>query len=83
MYLESYETAPDMVDITVWDLLRVPLDGGEPQTLAKDLDVYNPTASVLGDRLLILENGQYAGSAGGRAVSIGLDGSNMIEYQIQ
>ncbi len=83
VYLESYETAPDMVDITVWDLLRVPLDGGEPQTLAKDLDVYNPTASVLGDRLLILENGQYAGSAGGRAVSIGLDGSNMIEYQIQ
>lgn len=83
VYLESYETAPDMVDITVWDLLRVPLDGGEPQTLAEDLDVYNPTASVLGDRLLILENGQYAGSAGGRAVSIGLDGSNMIEYQIQ
>lgn len=83
VYLESYETAPDMVDITVWDLLRVPLDGGEPQTLAEDLDVYNPTASVLGDRLLILENGQYAGAAGGRAVSIGLDGSNMIEYQIQ
>ena len=83
VYLESYETAPDMVDITVWDLLRVPLDGGEPQTLAEDLDVYNPTVSVLGDRLLILENGQYAGSAGGRAVSIGLDGSNMIEYQIQ
>lgn len=83
VYLESYESAPDMVDITVWDLLRVPLDGGEPQTLAEDLDVYNPTASVLGDRLLILENGQYAGSAGGRAVSIGLDGSNMIEYQIQ
>lgn len=83
VYLESYETAPDMVDITVWDLLQVPLDGGEPQTLAEDLDVYNPTASVLGDRLLILENGQYAGSAGGRAVSIGLDGSNMIEYQIQ
>ncbi len=83
VYLESYETAPDMVDITVWDLLRVPLDGSEPQILAEDLDVYNPTVSVLGDRLLILENGQYAGSAGGRAVSIGLDGSNMIEYQIQ
>lgn len=83
VYLESYETAPDMVDITVWDLLRVPLDGGEPQTLAEDLDVYNPTASVLGDRLLILENGQYPGAAGGRAVSIGLDGSNVIEYQVQ
>ncbi len=83
VYLESYESAPDMVDITVWDLLRVPLDGGEPQTLAEDLDVYNPTASVLGDRLLILENGQYAGAAGGRAVSIGLDGSNVIEYQVQ
>lgn len=83
VYLESYESAPDMVDITVWDLLRVPLDGGEPQTLAEDLDVYNPTASVLGDRLLILENGQYPGAAGVRAVSIGLDGSNVIEYQIQ
>ena len=83
VYLESYESAPDMVDITVWDLLRVPLDGGEPQTLAEDLDMYNPTASVLGDRLLILENGQYPGAAGGRAVSIGLDGSNVIEYQIQ
>ena len=83
VYLESYESAPDMVDITVWDLLRVPLDGGEPQTLAEDLDVYNPTASVLGDRLLILENGQYPGAAGCRAVSIGLDGSNVIEYQIQ
>lgn len=83
VYLESYESAPDMVDITVWDLLRVPLDGGEPQTLAEDLDVYNPTASVLGDRLLILENGQYPGAAGGRAVSIGLDGSNVIEYQVQ
>ena len=83
VYLESYESAPDMVDITVWDLLRVPLDGGEPQTLAEDLDMYNPTASVLGDRLLILENGQYPGAAGCRAVSIGLDGSNVIEYQIQ
>lgn len=83
VYLESYESAPDMVDITVWDLLRVPLDGGEPQTLAENLDMYNPTASVLGDRLLILENGQYPGAAGGRAVSIGLDGSNVIEYQIQ
>ncbi len=83
VYLESYESAPDMVDITVWDLLRVPLDGGEPQTLAEDLDVYNPTASVLGDRLLILENGQDPGAAGGRAVSIGLDGSNVIEYQVQ
>ena len=62
--------------------LALPVDGGEVEVLAADLDLYNPTFTSAGGRLLIASNGQYAGATCGRLVSITYDGSNMVEYPL-
>lgn len=82
LYLESYVVDPNVMDITTWNLVRLPIEGSEPQTVASDLDVYNPTAADMGDRLLVSENGQYQGSAGERVISISYDGSQITEYSL-
>lgn len=82
LYLQSWESNADTLEIVTWDLLRLPVDGGEVEVLAADLDLYNPTFTSAGGRLLIASNGQYAGATCGRLVSINYDGSNMVEYPL-
>ena len=82
IYLESYTMDPGLPEVAEWDLARLPLDGGEPQTVVPSLTVYNPTVANMGDRLLVSENGQYQGSAGERVLSVSYDGSQVVEYAL-
>lgn len=77
VYLENGTV--EQYDITSWDLMTVPLSGGDATTLATDIDYYNPTAAVVNGHLLVLENGQDISSSGARAQARDLESGEVIE----
>lgn len=79
-FVQLYDA--DAVEVTEWDLLALPLDGGEAETIAEGLDYANPTVSVLGNHLLITENGEGIGSDGARVAAYSFDGELLAEYEM-
>ena len=65
-----------------WSILRVPLDGSEGQTVAQNLDFYNPSACDMGGRLVICENGGDISGVNMRAMSMNYDGTNQVTYPL-
>ena len=72
--------ADDALDVVTWNLVAVPVSGGEPQTIASNLDYYNPSVAVVNGHLLIMENGQDISSQGMRAAAYSFDGELLATY---
>lgn len=66
----------------VWNLLRVPLDGSDVQTVAQNLTYYNPTVCDMGGRLVICENGGDISGANMRVMSVSYDGTSQVTYPL-
>ena len=79
-YLERY--ASDTYDISRWDLIAVPLSGGEPVELVVGMDYYNASGAVMNGHLLLTENGQDIGSVAMRAMAIDLKTGEVLEEYI-
>lgn len=79
-YLERY--ASDNYDISRWDLIAVPLSGGEPVELVVGMDYYNASGAVMNGHLLLTENGQDIGSVAMRAMAIDLKTGEVLEEYI-
>ena len=78
VYAALYKTGSD----GSWDLLRVPLDGADAQTVARGLTFYAPTACDMGDHLIVFENGGHITDGGVRVMSITYDGSDRMAYPL-
>lgn len=78
VYAALYKTGSD----GSWDLLRVPLDGADAQTVARGLTFYAPTACDMGDHLIVFENGGHITDGGVRVMTITYDGSDRMAYPL-
>lgn len=77
-YLAQYDA--DAYDVSQYDVLSVPVAGGDPKTLMTNVDYYNPTLAVSDGHLVLSENGQDAGSYGMRVQAIDYDGKPIATY---
>ena len=77
-YIAQYDA--DAYDVSQYDVLSVPVGGGDPKTLMTGVDYYNPTMTVVDGHLLLCENGQDAGSYGMRVQAIDYDGKPLATY---
>lgn len=81
-YLMSYEVDENLYDIAEWDLVAVPLAGGEERTIAEGLTYYNPTAAVMNGHLLLIENGQDIDGVGMVVDAVDLEDGVVIESYV-
>lgn len=80
VYLESADA--NAYDISEWDLKRVPLGGGEAETLAENLGYYNATAFMSNGYLVVMENGQDISSSAMRVMVLDPDTGKVVEEYV-
>lgn len=82
VYLMTYELDENMYDVAEWDLVAVPISGGDKRTIAEGLAYYNPTAAVMNGHLLLIENGQDVDSTGMVVDAVDLKDGTVIESYV-